>query len=99
MAVELAKLSLWLHSFTVGAPLSFLDHHLRWGNSLIGADVRTVEAAIQPDGQRPVRPLRRPLRRAAGPDQRHDPDRRAGRHARWPTCGRAPRTSPRFQAS
>ncbi|MFZ1403891.1 MAG: Eco57I restriction-modification methylase domain-containing protein, partial [Anaerolineae bacterium] len=46
MAVELAKLSLWLHSFTVGAPLSFLDHHLRWGNSLIGSDVRTVEAAI-----------------------------------------------------
>lgn len=37
MAVELAKVSLWLHSFTVGAPLSFLDHHLRCGNSLIGA--------------------------------------------------------------
>ena len=47
MAVELAKVSLWLHTFTVGAPLSFLDHHLRWGNSLIGADVRTVEQAIQ----------------------------------------------------
>ena len=46
MAVELAKLSLWLHSFTVGAPLSFLDHHLRWGNSLIGADVKTVENAL-----------------------------------------------------
>ena len=29
IAVELAKLSLWLHSFTVGAPLSFLDHHIR----------------------------------------------------------------------
>ena len=28
MAVELAKVSLWLHTFTVGAPLSFLDHHL-----------------------------------------------------------------------
>ena len=37
MAVELAKVSLWLHTFTVGAPLSFLDHHLRWGNSLVGA--------------------------------------------------------------
>jgi type I restriction-modification system DNA methylase subunit len=37
MAVELAKLSLWLHSFTLGAPLSFLDHHLKCGNSLIGA--------------------------------------------------------------
>ena len=36
MAVELAKLSLWLDSFTLGAPLSFLDHHLKSGNSLIG---------------------------------------------------------------
>src|SRR5205814_1665014 len=26
-----------LHSFTVGAPLSFLDHHLRHGDSLFGA--------------------------------------------------------------
>jgi len=50
LAVELAKLSLWLHSFTVGAPLSFLDHHLRWGNSLLGTDVRTVEQAIQATG-------------------------------------------------
>ncbi|MBM3238426.1 hypothetical protein FJZ31_19205 [Candidatus Poribacteria bacterium] len=37
MAVELAKLSLWLHGFTVGAPLSFLDHHIKCGNSLIGS--------------------------------------------------------------
>jgi hypothetical protein len=51
LAVELAKLSLWLHSFTVGAPLSFLDHHLRWGNSLIGSDVRTVEAAMRATGE------------------------------------------------
>lgn len=36
MAVGLAKVSLWLHCFTLGAPLSFLDHHLKWGNSLIG---------------------------------------------------------------
>ena len=36
MAVELSKMSLWLHSFTVGAPLSFLDHHLRCGDSLVG---------------------------------------------------------------
>ena len=33
MAVELAKVALWLHTFTVGAPLSFLDHHLRCGDS------------------------------------------------------------------
>lgn len=42
MAVELAKVSLWLHTFTVGAPLSYLDHHLRCGNSLFGEDIRDV---------------------------------------------------------
>ena len=42
LTVELAKVSLWLHSFTVGAPLSFLDHHLRRGDSLIG--LRVAEA-------------------------------------------------------
>ena len=41
MAVELAKVALWLHTFTVGAPLSFLDHHLRCGDSLFGSWVRT----------------------------------------------------------
>ena len=40
MAVELAKVSLWLHTFTVGAPLSFLDHHLRVGDSLFGSWVK-----------------------------------------------------------
>jgi len=39
MAVELAKVALWLHTFTVGAPLSFLDHHLRCGDSLFGEQV------------------------------------------------------------
>jgi len=39
MAVELAKVSLWLHTFTVGAPLSFLDHHLRCGDSLFGLSI------------------------------------------------------------
>src|SRR3546814_13534297 len=46
MAVELAKLALWLHTFTVGAPLSFLDHHLRCGDSLYGARLDTVRADL-----------------------------------------------------
>ena len=36
MAVELAKVSLWLHTVAKGKPLSFLDHHIRCGNSLVG---------------------------------------------------------------
>jgi hypothetical protein len=37
LAVELAKLSLWLTCIAVDEPLSFLDHHLRHGNSLLSA--------------------------------------------------------------
>jgi hypothetical protein len=50
MAVELAKVSLWLDCFTLGAPLSFLDHHLRCGNSLIGVNVKEVQEAIEGKG-------------------------------------------------
>ena len=46
MAVELAKVSLWLDCFTLGAPLSFLNHHLKCGNSLIGTTVQEVEAEL-----------------------------------------------------
>ncbi|WP_376795289.1 Eco57I restriction-modification methylase domain-containing protein [Thermogemmatispora sp.] len=37
LAVELAKLSLWLATAARGYPLSFLDHHLRPGNALVGS--------------------------------------------------------------
>lgn len=50
MAVELAKVALWLHSFTVGAPLSFLDHHLRSGDSIVGAWVQPTVAALSDRG-------------------------------------------------
>ena len=46
MAVELSKVSLWLDCFTIGAPLSFLDHHLKCGNSLIGTTVQEIEAEL-----------------------------------------------------
>ena len=50
-AVELAKVALWLHTFTLGAPLSFLDHHLRCGDSIVGAWVRpTLDAVAQGSG-------------------------------------------------
>lgn len=40
MAVELAKVSLWLETLARGKPLDFLDAHLRCGNALIGAPLR-----------------------------------------------------------
>ena len=36
MAVELARTALWLEGYEPGRPLSFLDHHIRCGNSLVG---------------------------------------------------------------
>lgn len=36
MAVELCKVSLWLEALEPGRPLSFLDAHVRCGNSLLG---------------------------------------------------------------
>ena len=36
MAVELARLSLWLDSFAIGVPLTYLDHHIKTGDSTIG---------------------------------------------------------------
>ena len=47
MAVELAKTALWLHTFTVGAPLSFLDHHLKHGDSLHGEQLGNVQQGLQ----------------------------------------------------
>ena len=43
IAVELARLALWIHTFVPGLPLSFLDRTLVCGNSLTG--IGTLEEA------------------------------------------------------
>lgn len=43
MAVELAKVSLWLRTLAAEQPLAFLDHHLKTGNSLVGSDIEAIE--------------------------------------------------------
>lgn len=35
-AVELCKIVLWIEGYCAGMPLSFLDHHIRCGNSVVG---------------------------------------------------------------
>jgi hypothetical protein len=42
LAVELAKLSLWILSMAKHQPLSFLNHHLKCGNSLVGARLEEI---------------------------------------------------------
>lgn len=46
LAVNLAKLSLWLATVAQDKPLSFLDHHLRCGNTLVGAWLGTLRPLL-----------------------------------------------------
>lgn len=48
LAVDLAKLSLWLSTLAADRPLSFLDHHLRCGNALVGARLETLRVGPSP---------------------------------------------------
>lgn len=58
LAVELAKLSLWLTCIAADEPLNFLDHHLRQGNSLLFAQPRELghspQATLQQSNEPPV---------------------------------------------
>jgi type I restriction-modification system DNA methylase subunit len=46
MAVELCKVSLWINASVQDRPLSFLDHHIKQGNSLIGATPELLEDGV-----------------------------------------------------
>lgn len=54
-AVELCKLALWLEGHNSGRPLSFLDHKIRNGNSLVGVtDLSVLQKGIPDDAFNPV---------------------------------------------
>lgn len=48
IAVELARLGIWIHTFVPGLPLSFLNHGLVYGNSLTGiGTINEIGEALQ----------------------------------------------------
>lgn len=54
LAVELARMALWLEGYAEGLPLSFLDHHLKVGNSLIGVfDLNDLKKGISKEAYKP----------------------------------------------
>ncbi|MDJ0840434.1 MAG: N-6 DNA methylase [Acidobacteriota bacterium] len=54
MTVELCKLSLWLEALVPGKPLSFLDHHIMVGNSLLGATPALMGRGVPDDAFKPI---------------------------------------------
>lgn len=53
LAVELAKLSIWLVTLAKGRPFGFLDHNLRYGDSLLGIHRldQLTELSMTPGGK------------------------------------------------
>jgi hypothetical protein len=54
MAVELTKVGLWLEAIEPGRPLTFLDHHIKCGNSLLGATPALIERGIPDEAFSPL---------------------------------------------
>ncbi|GGM24563.1 Eco57I restriction-modification methylase domain-containing protein [Micromonospora yangpuensis] len=54
MAVELAKVSLWLEALEPGRPLDFLDAHVKHGNGLMGATPALIRGGIPSKAFKPV---------------------------------------------
>jgi hypothetical protein len=55
IAAQLARLSLWIHTFVPGLPLSFLDHNIVCGNSLVGiATFEEVDDLLTRGGTTPL---------------------------------------------
>ncbi|MCX6016401.1 MAG: N-6 DNA methylase, partial [Chloroflexales bacterium] len=46
MSAELCRVALWIESHEPGKPLSFLDHHIQVGNSLLGTTPEHILAGI-----------------------------------------------------
>ena len=54
MAVELCKVSLWMEALEPGKPLSFLDHRILCGNSLLGTTPALIRDGIPDVAFKPI---------------------------------------------
>lgn len=55
LAVELCRVSLWLESHAEGKPLTFLEHHIRHGDSLVGvSDLQLLEQGVPDEAYKPL---------------------------------------------
>ena len=89
LAAEMAKLSLWLLTLAKDKPFKFLDHAIRYGDSLVGVkDLQQLEnltmsgekqyapAFLESLASRCVKPIRASAKAGIRPRQRHSGGRR-----------------------
>ncbi len=96
MSVELCKVGLWLEAVEPGKSLNFLDHHIKCGNSLLGATPEAIKDGI-PD--KAYEPITGDTREAAAWMKRLNRDARAGQTSfdfsqtqAWERLGNLPAT-------
>ena len=78
LAVDLCRVALWLESHTGGKPLSFLDHRIRCGDSLIGVfDLASLEEGIPDEAFKPLEGDDKMMARELA---RQNSDEREGQH-------------------
>lgn len=92
MASELCKVALWLESLEPGKPLTFLDHHIKVGNSLIGAPpgVTISELVNQGIPEEAYRPIQGDSRTAASRARRKNTEESRGQRRLFPDATSEP---------
>src|SRR2546430_10644551 len=73
LAVDLCRVALWLESHTAGKPLTFLDHRIRCGDSLVGVfDLSVLQNGIPDKAFDPCEGDDKPAARAAAKKNREE---------------------------
>ena len=102
MAVELCKVSLWLEAIEPGKPLSFLDHHIQCGNSLLGATPALLSEGIPDRAFEPIEGDNKELCRQYKKQNKLELDRERQTHAGqlglWDAYSQAKKDQQRLEA-
>lgn len=85
MAVELCKVALWMEALEPGKPLSFLDHRIQCGNSLLGVTPALLARGIPDAAFEPIEGDDKAVGREL---KRRNRDERKGQGQLWDAAGR-----------
>jgi hypothetical protein len=98
LAVELCRVALWLESHAEGRPLTFLDHRIKCGDSLVGVlDLATLDAGLPDEAFAPVADDDRKL--AAALKRQNKAERGGQLSIEFETAGAAPDLRPLAEAA
>jgi hypothetical protein len=81
LAVDLCKVALWIEGHVPGTPLTFLDHRIKCGNSLVGTTPQLLEAGIPDAAFAPVTGDDKAISKTVTKRNRLDSSQARGQHS------------------